>query len=486
MARPFDLFSYRGRVTRLHYVVAGVLLFAIKYGMDLAVSTRFQQPWNPLMYVSLRLSPLSRMAELPRNYVTALFAVAVPFIVAGVLLSARRLRDMGVHPFWSGLFFLPLLHFAFFAVLAAAPSRATPPVERDAPTPYRDGGDAPPMSRAPTGLLERIVPRSEAGSFVLGVLLSLALGLGCFVITTQIKESLGIGLFLGVPFGMGFLTGFCTAQGARVGAGKAVVYALLTQAVAMLVLLALAWEGIACIVMAAPILGGMTALGGFVGWAVAGRPGSVRPAVASIGLLPLLIAFEGSGTPREPAALSVVSEITIAAPPEVVWQNVIAFPPIDAPPEPIFAVVAMPLEANIDGSDPGATRRCVFTNGTFVEPIEVWNAPRELSFTVKEQPGNLDRYLDVTRGQFLLTDNHDGTTTVRGTTWYRLRIFPTTYWKLWADTFLHAIHMRVLRHVKKITEHPEQATGVAAEMPDWMKSASHTCKCTTNSLPKAF
>ena len=315
---------------------------------------------------------------------------------------------------------------------------------------------------------------------MLGVLLSLALGLGCFVITTQIQESLGAGLFLGVPFGMGFLTGFCTAQGARVGAGKAIVYALLTQAVSMLVLLALAWEGVACIVMATPILGGMTALGGFVGWAVAGRPAGFRPMVASIGLLPLLIALSG-GTPKEPVSLSVVSEITLAAPPDVVWKNVIAFPPIDSPPEAIFAVVAMPLEARIDGSDPGATRRCVFTNGTFVEPIEVWDAPRELTFTVKEQPGNLDRYLDVTRGQFLLTDNHDGTTTVRGTTWYRLRISPTTYWKLWADTFLHAIHMRVLRHVKKIAEHPELATGVAAEMPDWMKSTSHTCKCTTTS-----
>src|SRR5258708_4302410 len=46
--------------------------------------------------------------------------------------------------------------------------------------------------------------------------------------------------------------------------------------------------------------------------------------------------------------------------------------------------------------------RCVFTNGTFVEPIEVWNAPRELTFGVAEQPRHLDEYGDIQRGQFLL------------------------------------------------------------------------------------
>jgi hypothetical protein len=70
MARPLDLFSYEGRVTRLHYVLAGLVLFAIKYGIDLAISMRWHQPWNPLMYVSLRLSPLSRMSQLPSGYLT--------------------------------------------------------------------------------------------------------------------------------------------------------------------------------------------------------------------------------------------------------------------------------------------------------------------------------------------------------------------------------------------------------------------------------
>lgn len=34
-----------------------------------------------------------------------------------------------------------------------------------------------------------------------------------------------------------------------------------------------------------------------------------------------------------------------------------------------------------------------------------------------------------------------------GTTWYRHGLWPSSYWKLWADAILHRIHLRVLRHI---------------------------------------
>jgi hypothetical protein len=174
-----------------------------------------------------------------------------------------------------------------------------------------------------------------------------------------------------------------------------------------------------------------------------------------------------------------VSTVHVAAPVATVWRNVIAFPPIDAPPEPIFAIVAMPLEARIDGRDPAATRRCVFTNGTFVEPIEVWDAPRELRFGVAQQPAQLDEYITVERGQFLLTPSADGSTELTGTTWYRLRVFPTAYWKWWSDRLLHAIHLRVLRHVQRLSQRPGAPQASAAPpLPDWMLASNATCACT--------
>ena len=115
-----NFWSFEGKISRVRYVIAGVLLLAIKYGLDLAISMRFGRDWSPLMYLSPRLNPLWSAHDLPRAYVIALFATAAPFAWAGVALSAKRLRDMGVHPFWAGLFFLPFLHWAFFAVLSVA------------------------------------------------------------------------------------------------------------------------------------------------------------------------------------------------------------------------------------------------------------------------------------------------------------------------------------------------------------------------------
>jgi hypothetical protein len=119
----------------------------------------------------------------------------------------------------------------------------------------------------------------------------------------------------------------------------------------------------------------------------------------------------------------------------------------------------------------------VFTNGTFVEPIQVWNAPRELTFGVASQPEHLADYIDVVKGQFLLDDNGDGTTTLRGTTWYRVKVFPIAYWSLWSDRLLHAIHLRVLEHVKRLSENAPAQTA-SAGMPPWMASANATCSCT--------
>lgn len=473
MARPIELWSFRGTVSRTGYVVAGVVLLAIKYGLDLAVSMRFGRDWSPLMYLSPKLHPMWSGAVPKAGYIGALLVVAAPFAVAGVVLSARRLRDMGVNPFWAGLFFLPFLHWAFFVVLAIAPPRAMPaPAASD---PYR--GETEPPSR-PVSFLERILPRTRVGAFLFGTIASLALGFTCFIITAKVDKVLGGWLFIGVPFAMGFITGFATSAGARAGVAAAIGNALATQLVAVLLLINLAWEGTACIVMALPIIGTMTIAGAAFGHMIGKSSGQLRAVSLCVLAVPAFVANE-KRQPPEPIDLAVVSEVRIAATPEVVFRNVVSFPPISSPARPIFAIVAMPLEARIDGEGTSAVRRCVFTNGTFVEPIQVWDAPRELSFGVTTQPVNLDPYLEVRRGQFLLTANPDGTTTLRGTTWYRLKVHPTEYWKRWTDTFLHAIHLRVLDHVKEISEHPDRARVPPPPLPKWIETAQSTCNCTS-------
>ena len=107
----------------------------------------------------------------------------------------------------------------------------------------------------------------------------------------------------------------------------------------------------------------------------------------------------------------------------------------------------------------------MFTTGAFVKPIEVWDAPRRLAFGVRSspppleemspyniRPPHLDGYFLSTHGEFLPERLPSGGTRLTGTTQYRNRIFPAAYGGLWSDAIIHRIHLRVLRHIRSLSE----------------------------------
>jgi hypothetical protein len=129
------------------------------------------------------------------------------------------------------------------------------------------------------------------------------------------------------------------------------------------------------------------------------------------------------------------------------------------------------IRARIEGSGAGAVRRCEFSTGAFVEPIEVWDEPRLLRFSVTSNPApmqewnplfaihppHLDGFLVSKEGQFLLTPLPGGKTRLTGSTLYQHGLWPAAYWRLWSDPIIHAIHDRVLRHIKTLTESQKTA-----------------------------
>jgi hypothetical protein len=232
-------------------------------------------------------------------------------------------------------------------------------------------------------------------------------------------------------------------------------------------------EGAGCIIMLLPLAWVITAIGSTLGHSLQpGRPSLefvTRMLVVMLLAVPMFMGAERVAPPPESASpLVVMSYVDIDAPPEVVWRNVIAFPPLPEPDEWVFrAGVAYPIRAEIDGHGPGAVRRCVFSTGSFVEPIRVWDEPHELTFGVSEnpppmrewspydiKPPHLDGYLVSEAGQFKLIPLSGGRTRLQGTTWYRQRLWPAAYWQLWSDALIHRIHLRVLRHIKMLSETP--------------------------------
>jgi hypothetical protein len=200
------------------------------------------------------------------------------------------------------------------------------------------------------------------------------------------------------------------------------------------------------------------------------------PVRSSLVLVPLVFAANGASPLPPEDSLPIESAIVVHAPPEVVWKRVVSFPPLAPPTEALFrAGIAAPLAATIDGEGVGATRRCEFTTGTFVEPIDVWKPGRELSFHVTSQPDpmrewtlhagprppHLDGYLQSTRGQFVLEPLPDGSTRLVGRTWYRVHMEPAGYWRMWGDAIIHAIHMRVLEHVAHLAEDDVSRAGAS-------------------------
>jgi hypothetical protein len=228
-------------------------------------------------------------------------------------------------------------------------------------------------------------------------------------------------------------------------------------------------EGAACLLMALPLAVPLGLLGGCVGWAMQARPS--REIRTSLLLLPLLFspAFSGMEALFRPPSplLEVRSSVDIAAPPQAVWNQVVAFSEIPEPTEWLFrAGVAYPIRARIQGRGPGAVRRCEFSTGPFIEPIQVWDEPRLLRFGVTRNPApmnewspygfldtpHLHGYLESRQGQFLLTPLPNGYTRLTGTTWYKHGLWPAAYWTEWSDYIIHRIHMRVLEHIKAAAE----------------------------------
>ena len=123
------------------------------------------------------------------------------------------------------------------------------------------------------------------------------------------------------------------------------------------------------------------------------------------------------------------------------------------------------MQARIEGEGVGAVRHCEFTTGAFVEPVTIWDPPHLLAFNVIDQPEPMHEWspyeevyaphLEDTmlsqKGQFELIKTETGTL-LRGTTWYTLDLAPGAYWRLWSDFVVHRIHMRVLKHVKRLSE----------------------------------
>ncbi len=429
----------------------GVGLMGVKYNLDRAVAwLGFRHPWYFWNYLEPHgFAAIDAVPPQDQEFYLVMLLTALPFLGVGLFLTVLRLRSAGYSPLFCLLFFVPVLNLIFFALLCVLPPRQTDPL----PLPRED------ISWWPS---------SAMGSGLIATVGVSWIGLGLACLSTQVLQNYGWGLYVALPFAMGLVSVLMYARRLRRTWLECLLVSMLPIVFCGIGLLTLGAEGVICLIMAAPIGLVLSSFGGFIGYLIVRSRNPLSPRAMALLLIsvPFTMGMEKAAD-QAPPLLSVTSSVIVKATPEAVWPNVVAFSPI--PPERDWILhtgVAYPTSARIDGQGVGAIRHCIFTTGEFVEPVTIWDEHRLLAFSVSAQPEpmveltpyprlrtpHLQGYLQSQRGEIRLTPLPGGRTLLEGTTWYMDRIWPVAYWQLWSDLLIHSIHLRVLNHIKNLSE----------------------------------
>ena len=445
-----QLYRWSGNINRKDYILWGLILFGLKYNLDRLTAWAFEKSWYFSDYfIQADRLGLQELESSDLIFYAAILAQSIPFIWMGTVLCVKRLRDANLSAGLVLFFFIPFINLLLFILLSAIPS----------------GNKVKATKRS---FLPRLIPKNKLGSavFSLGATLVFSsLLMGIFI---QFLEAYGWGLFIGIPFFLGFgsviIYGYHNQLAYRQALGVMVLAVLFFN----LLIFILAFEGIICLAMAFPLMFFIAWIGATIGYAVhkGNQMASLNTLAAPLLFIPLIGAIEQNDMQKAPI-MEVSTEIIVEASRQEVWDELVAFGQIDEPEEWLFKTgIAYPTHATIVGTGVGAVRKCNFTTGAFIEPITIWDEPDLLAFSVLEQPPpmmewsmykdleieHLTGYFKSNRGQFQLVSLENGNTRLIGTTWYSHDIWPISYWRLWSDPILHRIHHRVLNHIKSKAE----------------------------------
>mgnify|MGYP000722086069 CR=1 FL=1 len=442
------LAGFRVPVSRRTYIGTGVGLMALKFSVDAIIIKLLAGVWiSPAVYLApLATLRLEVLAAGPAWLPALLVLGTLPFAWVGGSMSVRRARDAGLHPALGMLFFVPVVQYLAIAALASLPTRPRP-------TPARL-----PLQGAERGVAAALVGVAGGASLAIPITAASTLLLGDY----------GAALFVGGPFMMAAVAGMLFNLRRTQGVLSTAMVGLATQAVAGGLLLLFALEGVICLAMAAPLAAALGIVGALLGRGLA-QVEARRAVTAPMMVLPVIAVVEPDPGPA--VVHMAQTEIVVEAPPEVIWDVVVAFPEIpkeDVPAWYFQAGVAWPQRARIEGTGVGAIRYCEFSTGPFVEPITVWDPPHHLAFDVTDSPPPMeemsmwqvvhaphifDGTLRSRRGEFRLEPLDDGRRTrLVGRTWYTLDMAPVAYWSTWSTGLIHRIHRRVLQHIGRVAE----------------------------------
>jgi hypothetical protein len=323
-----DLWRPSGTIDRASYALVGVVGFALKHNLDRLVARYgFNRPWGLFNYwVPVR--DVLRVTQLPRQeavFLATMVALSLPFVWVGVALTLKRLRSAKLPLALVVLFFVPFLNLLFFLLLSLIPDR--------------DSNAASRRSARQASFLTQIVPQGALGSAAVSLLLTVPVGLGMVLLGTRVLLNYGWGLFVAIPFTMGF--GAALVYGIRRprSFGGCVGVACLSASILGAALMALAFEGLGCLIMAMPLALPLAAFGGGCGYLVQRRsfPSEAPVFLSALLLLAPSVQWAEHAVAPHPPVYEVQTTIDVHASPEIVWTRWSRSPRFRRPPSGSFA-----------------------------------------------------------------------------------------------------------------------------------------------------
>lgn len=441
--------AFEGQIRPLPYALASAGVF---FSQHAAVASLFVAQHQDLN-VSWRfwLLPLRSVADLHNApAVTLALAFALALLVAWALsaLAFRRSVNAGASVWTAAAVIAPIIQILVIAGLSVMPARPAP-----TPTPSDAVGGKRPM---------------DWRTAIQGMLAGTGLTVFTVAVGALIFGAYGYGMFVVGPFLIGAATAYLANRKGDIGGTNNAGLVLCAAALGGIALVAVALEGVICIVLAAPLAAAVALPGGALGrsMALAGQR-RAQHSLMSVALLPLVFFSEQAFPPSRTVDIS--QSIEVAAPPGAVWWSLIHMDAIGpAPALPFRLGVAYPLSAQIIGDGVGAKRVGVFSTGVAVERVTDWEPSRKLSFVVLSDPPAMRElspykhvnaphvvgYFHTITTSFALLPLPDGRTRVTLRSTHELKLDPVLYWLPLTRWVVSTDDARVLAYVRRQSEAP--------------------------------
>ena len=256
-----------------------------------------------------------------------------------------------------------------------------------------------------------------------------------------------------VPISVGFIVAFATRKH-TLTAKDIFLSTLMACGYAFVGAIVLFQEGVLCILIAFPLLYVLLLIGVAVGKVVFLTP-RPRLNMSFAPLILFLLVADGLSTHSYTAQVS--DTIVVNARASDIWPYLASYPPVTEPQHYWLWSIGLPKPIQSVSTQPrlGGERTCLLTGNTVLkERISQFTPDANFTFDIVSQKGDLElvRHLVVHRGQFILKQNANGTTTVTGTTWYDLKVFPGWYFNFWATDVVRHVHLAVMQHIANLAE----------------------------------